>query len=358
MRETLQLVAITVVLTVLIWVYADRAGFEEHTLDVTFVIETLPEYVPSIVGIESKPRNSIPISVTVRGPKSSIQRLRADNDNTCRVRISEQFSTGEVYRLDVGARLREWDRIRLKALEIVSTSKDVVEYTVDRYETRSVELVTNSGVHSDTLAAKPVITPPTVEVTMLESEWAALPNPQEPIALNIIEELNARASEREFTLTTTLPTKWQNVTPRIEPNQVEIRVRRRFEATSVRFAPIRLEVKAPIGFLDGGFYIEPVDETGTRAYAIQDVEVLVPAGREGQLEAQDIEAFIKINEEDIPSTPIAPVSTAPASEAPLTKPVQFRLPVGFEDHSLVPQEHTVKLFIRKHVPVAETELVE
>lgn len=354
MKEHLQLIAITIVLTVLIWVYADRAGFEDLTIDVTFVINTRPEYVPKIKDVEDKP-NQVTLRVTLQGPKSAIHRLDATTNYTCDVNVAEALNTDETYNFNVANRLRQWDKVKNQALEIVFTEREFVEYVVDRYVTLDVDVETASGALAGTLDGVS-IEPSTVKVTLLESEKKALPDPSAPITLNIVEQLNspAYAGDPLPEFAANLPTRWQGATIKTDPAQVRIRVRRRLETTPQHFAPINLEVKAPSVFWEGGYQLEFVDETGTRPYAFQDVSVQVPVGKEGRLEAQDIEAYIRIEEEDLSAASVAPVTTAPSTESPLTKPVIFRLPEGFEDFKIDDQRKpTVQLYIRlRPVPVA------
>lgn len=350
MRDHLQLIALTVVLTVLIWVYADRAGFEDQTIDVNFVVKTRDEYVPRIRGVQSRPFNELPVRVTLRGPKSAVHRLDATATYTCEVHVTEPLDTRQTYTIDVASRIRQWDLVMNQALEFVYTERETIEFDVDRYVRMDVDVVTDSGALTQTLDGRPVVQPSTVQVTLLESERDALLDPSAPITLNIVEALNSpqHAGRTEFDFTANLPNRWQNnATIRCEPNQVRIRVNRRLETQRVHFAPISLEVKAPVGFFEEGYYLEFVDVTGTRPHAIQDVYVQVPVDKEGRLEARDIEAYIRIEEEDLPAASVEPVSTAPGTITPLSKPVIFRLPDGFEDFSIETQKREVEFHIRR-----------
>jgi hypothetical protein len=222
-----------------------------------------------------------------------------------------------------------------------------------------VDVVADTGALSETLDGQPVIEPSTVAVTLLESERRALPDPSARITLNIVEELNkpVHAGEPSFEFTANLPTKWQQgATIKTDPAQVRISVRRRLETTPRQFTLIPLNTKAPVDFFEEGYYLEFVDETGTRPYKLQDVNVQVPVGKEGQLEAQDIEAYIQIEEDDLPAAPVVPPTTAPGGESPLTKPVIFRLPEGFEDFKIDDQrQRTVKFYIRRNPLPAKPE---
>lgn len=349
MNGQIRLILSTLGLSVLIWVYADRTDHRSLNINVQVSINAGSEAVPRIRGALPESPNVLTLGVTVRGPKAAVRDLERESASRQTgfelvIPVAGDFSTDELYTLDLQQHLGRWSEIKDRGLVVEAATKPVVEYSVDRYVRRRVTVTADAGSFRPALIGEPEIEPATVEVRVLESLWLQHGPGSDAarITVSIENQLAGRPGESELAFDVRLPGRWRDMDVTFSPAQVRVSVNRKVDIEERRITRIPLDVRVRSRrYLEGQYMIEWADPTG--AHFLQDLHVRVPAGKAEQLQPSAIQAFITIEDADVPDGR-AGVPVAAADDAGwITKNVKFRLPDGFEDVQIISQNRTVKL---------------
>lgn len=355
MKTQIQLILSTLALTVLIWVYADQAVHD--TYQTTVLVRYLPPpeagspYVLRIEGAPAEAQDTVRAELTLRGPKSAMRRLESD-DTSGRLRLTvvlnDELKTGVQPERDLLEDLVRLPEIRDRAITLQRVSPRRVQLEVDRYKAVAVTTDVTAGAFEKTLVDKPLVKPETVNARVLQSALngaASLP----PLKISIEEELQARSDQPGSTFTFDVPLRstWPGIQATFTPERVRVTVKlaRRTVRERITLIPMGVLVE-PQNFFSN-YEIEWQDETGGQF--TQAIDVRVPLEKAGQLKGSMIDAYVVIQDGDLPKElPGGLPTTAPTTqESWIEREVRFVLPTGFEDVKIEGPPHLVKFRIRK-----------
>ncbi|MGC4033005.1 MAG: hypothetical protein QM754_14970 [Tepidisphaeraceae bacterium] len=140
--EFIRTLPVVAFLTVLIWVYAERANTRDDTLTVQFDLEAAdPNLDVAVVGASDDR-----LAITVNGPRGQIEQLRNRIESAAfagRIRIplsSGESSAGEKS-IDLAARLNDTPLIKNSGVSVTKTSPVQVRAVVDPIIPREVTVV-------------------------------------------------------------------------------------------------------------------------------------------------------------------------------------------------------------------------
>jgi hypothetical protein len=353
MKTQLQLLATTIALTVLIWVYADQSSHEFYTANllVRYVAPPDPDH-PLVVRVrdaKGEAKDALRAEVTFRGPKSAVRRLQGD-DAAGRFKpsivLSEPLRPGLQPARDLYLDLSRLPEIRSRGVMVQRALPASVQLDIDRYVDVPVELQISGGSFEKALEAPPIARPEKVTARVLESELpygGTLP----PLRLSIEEQLQARPETAggSFGFDVPVRSSWPGIEAILIPDHVRVsgRLARRTTVERITTIPLGVLIE-PENFL-GRYEIEWQDQTG--ANFTQAITARVPVEKVGQLKGNMIDAYVTIQDSDLPRE-LPGVSTAPATqESWIEREIRFVFPAGFEDVKIEGPPRTVKFRIRK-----------
>jgi hypothetical protein len=171
MSERIRNLLAVVVLTAVIWVWADLELAKEDSLDVPVEVAVPPDFIVRSV----RPAHLL---VKFKGPKGEIEELKQTPDAlVCRLAPSgTDLRTGRV-----GLRARDgfaqWDPYRLSDLEISDDEPQVPdgEVFVDLDRRVRVRVPVKVAITGYTVKGQPAVEPPDVSALVAESDLARLP---------------------------------------------------------------------------------------------------------------------------------------------------------------------------------------
>ncbi len=362
MKAQIQLILSTIALTVLIWTYADQSGHESFstTVVVKYVPPSQPgnRFVLRVVGSPADTPDLVRAELTFRGPTSAVRRLQKDTDSSrfmLTVVVGDELTPGRQPPRSLFNDLARLPEIRNRGLSLQSVHPDKITLEVDRYKTVTADVELLTGVFEKTLVEKPVVRPEKVEARVLESTLAHAGGMLPPLRISIEDELQARAEQSGGTFSFDVPIRstWQGIDATFNPQQVRVTVRfaRRTIRERITLIPLSVLVK-PQDFFDR-YEIEWQDETG--GHLTQAIDVRVPLDKAGQLKGNMIDAYITIEDTDLPKDLAGAVTTGPASsESWIERDIRFVFPPGFEDVRMEGTPRTVKFRIKKKAPEGGT----
>lgn len=359
MRVTIQLVLSTLLLTVLIWVYADRKGHELYSAKVPVTVSTTDPgggFVFRVKQPGSKPDTCV-VDIDVRGPKSATRDLDRDvRAGMFRLFIRLSTPTLGEQKRDLFSELSESPELRERGLTLQSVSPQDVTFEVDRLRTVDVQIEVDPGAFEKELIGKPVVTPETATARVLESKVPSgkLPPLRLPIDQLIAGELEKTSNSNggsgiSLTFPVQLRSTWADVEATFQPPSVQVTVSMKQRTVPELISPIPMRVVRMAHDASSIYQIEWEDKTG--AQFTQALNVLLPIEKKGRLKPQDIMALLIIEDEDLPK-PLTGVTTQPVTtEGWIDRPIRFVLPPGFEDVKLQEPLPSVKFrVIRKPDP--------
>lgn len=363
MKNNLQLVASTLVLTVLVWAYADRATRAD--LPVWTPLRVMADAPGSdVLVIMPDPLLGHPdtqrVKMTLSGPRAAIQALEADHargEFGVTVTVSGDLANGEHTR-DLFVDLGRAPELVRRGLTLVDVEPKSLTFEVDRYVRREVTLTADAGAYTEMLTGTPVFEPARVTARVRRSQLGDLTPPALPVPL--AEAIGAALASRPETpespedpLTLTVPLRssaWQGMDATFTPSTVAVTLSLRRGA-----ARERLDVK-PLGvtilsaeFLDGGYAIEWEDETVRLGVVMY---VRVPSAkleRFRRLDPRAFRAYVIIDDQDV---------QAAGGATFRSKPVHLDAPDGFEDVKPAGEAMTVNLRVIRTTDPAGSEAVD
>jgi hypothetical protein len=347
MKTQFQILAWTAALSVLIWVYADRSGYETRDLGPVSVRVVTPpglsgDYVLRTRSGSADGQATVRVDLAVNGPKSEVDRLERENNNRqfeLQVVLSEELKVGSVS-LDLTKQLQNHSALRRRGLSVVGVAPGTVELEVDRYREVSMGIVLDTGVYSNMLETQPTLEPRKITVRVLESDLQRVTLPEQ-IELFVEEEIQRRRSQgagrdgRPFSFQVPLRSSLLGIEADFEPDEVEatVRLKQLTEIERITVRPLKVMVGAADFFEH--YRIEFQDQS--RAYLTQVVWLRVPLEKVGRLRPAMINAYVEIKEESLPET--RPGSGPSATVGPwMDGQVRFDLPAGYEDVSIERQQ--------------------
>ncbi|NLX14606.1 MAG: hypothetical protein GXY44_13270 [Phycisphaerales bacterium] len=333
MRTQLQLILSTLVMTVLIWAYADRSGYEIRDaggIDIRVAPPTDADlsYMARIADKTTEPRDVTRVELRLSGPKGELHRFTRESENRAlelRVAMPGPLRVGRspLNLLDV---LKDHPQLRSRGLTLQGVTPAMVEVELDRYEELEMDIELDGGSFKP-LLVDPVVEPKQITARVLTS---ALEQTTIPTTLTLFieenlrqEQLRGSGQEGEI-LSFNVPVRanWPGIRAKFTPEQVRVRtyLRQQTESVQYRIRPLKELIGIP-DFADE-YRIEYRDQT--KSYLTQTVDVTLPGLRARQLRGEDISAYISIDYADLPAEMM--------DEGPwLDKPVRVLFPPGFED---------------------------
>ncbi len=348
MKTQARLIAATVVLTVMIWVYADLSSHEIQRIPLSVVL-TVPgqsdlqiELEGSSAGMAGLAMVELPAKMS--GSKAALREIELDRQRSAsrslRIEIPVKDTVGEdtIRPEELRDYVSEW--ARQHSLTLVDPIRQSLSYRVDRWMQVPVVIEVDAGVFSEELKEPPTVDPPRVMVELLASRLPRVDGTTRRLIISIVDELR-RHPEEEAAFDVPLGQQWEGIDGvRFSPEQVRITARRQEGSRRQRLTAIPLHEMWPSNRPPGQYRIAWPDDLGL----VQHIDVLVPAGKPRALLNTDVIAYVTVDPEDFPVEPStgAP-QTAPAVErSGIPRDVRFVFPPGFEDVRIVPPTPKVR----------------
>ncbi len=354
MKSYLQLLVPTIALTVLIWAYADQAGHDVYQISVRVRYVPPPgadnPFVLRVADALTEPVDQVRADLMVRGPKSAIRRLEKDDAAgrfMLTVVVVDGLRPGSRPTRDLFEDLSRLAELRNRGLTLQRVSPDSVQLEVDQYRSVSLNLEVTAGVFEQVLVGKPMVKPDKVTARLLESSLSKI-SVDSPLRLSIEKELEARSEQMGSTFSFDLPVRspWPGVEATFQPDQVRVTASLAHRIVRERITLITLSVLVEAQDFFGQYDIEWQDETG--GHLTQAIDALVPSAKAGQLKGNMIDAYVTVEDADLPKELPAVVTTEPAAtESWIERKVRFVFPAGFEDVKIEGPPRTVKFRIKK-----------
>jgi hypothetical protein len=124
---------------------------------------------------------------------------------------------------------------------------------------------------------------------------------------------------------------------------VTVRLARRIVSERITLIPLGVLVE-PQDFF-GQYEIEWEDETG--GHFTQAIDVRVPLEKRGQLKGNMIDAYVIIDDADLPKDLPGIPTTEPSKESWIEREIRFVFPAGFEEVRMEGPARTVKFRVKK-----------
>lgn len=350
MKIQFRLLLETVALTALIWTYADQASYETYSSVVAVRIDAPPDVVARI-SLEGAKAGSdvVHIPLKLKGPKAAIRKLEMEKGGGAfpfmlKLPLPDAPKMNSSYTMDIRDNVARLPAIHSQGLKLEELSHPNIEFTLDRYVSKTLIVEADPGKFGDALDGKPLVQPKQVIVKVLESELnKRTTQPEQRLVIPIEERLRARAEEFAATFEVPLGSKWEGMDAAFKPDQVRVTIRlaRLYERVHLTLIPLR--VMLPPGVFAGDYQTE----WQTDADLVQDIDVRVPVGKPRALTNTEVLAFIQIEKSDLPpESPVSPATAPAGTEGWSQREIHFVFPQGFEDVQVDGPPRTIKFRIK------------
>ncbi|UCD29043.1 MAG: hypothetical protein JSV03_00740, partial [Planctomycetota bacterium] len=328
-----QLIIATIFLTAIIWIYADQTSHKSYQTFVAVRIAASSDIAPRIEGASADSPNLIHVPVTMRGAKAAIRRLQlqestGDHPFELAIKIAGNIKSGDIQSRDITPQITHLDAIRDLGLHVDEVHRPTIEFTVDRYKTVELDVHVDPGVY--TIKGEALIQPPKVTAYILESDYDLLNIGERRLDIDIESYLSSDQLrlEREVSL----GSKWQGVEVTFKPARVKIMVQLEQKRIPKEITVLLWINVKPDFFQEYEYVIE--DESAR----FQKIDISVPKEKADQLTKDMIDAYVKIEDDDLPTT-----------KDPVKRDykVEFKFPKGFEDVEIISQERMVTLILKR-----------
>jgi len=128
--------------------------------------------------------------------------------------------------------------------------------------------------------------------------------------------------------------------------RVTVRLGKRIVSERITLIPLGVLVE-PQDFFNQ-YQIEWEDETG--GHFTQAIDVRMPLEKKGQLKGNMIDAYVTIEDADLPKDLPGIPTSGPAKESWIEREIRFVFPAGFEEVRLEGPPRTVKFKVKKKPP--------
>ncbi len=341
MKRQIPLIAATIPLTLLIWVYADLSTHERIEIRLPVQL-TAPPGSGLIVRIQEPgalpstpdgPHDRLLVNVTLSGSKAAVSELRrvtrGDPLEPVEILVAEGLAEdGQLlHSVDIREYVNNWAQLR--SLHVVDElSPGTIRYVVDRYVTIELEIAVSAGIFREELRSEPRVEPSRVRARVLASQREQLAAVDPRLRISIEHMLASTASD-EFEIPLT-GMRWQGLELSYTPERITVTVERRHDYTRHRITAIPLNELWPAYRPDSPYRIEWEDGEPPLLH----VEVLVPPGKPRMPTNQDVTAYIRIEWDDLEAAVPAEetAETAPAgARARISREVMFVFDEAFKD---------------------------
>lgn len=353
MKLQIQLIAATLALTVLIWVYADLASHEAAEIRLPVQLMA-PVGSDAVIHVEAQGATSdartniIQITATVSGSKSAIaemfreQRRQAIAPLEVPIAAGDVESSARLRSVDIREVVKAWARQRSLHLAEELT-RPTINYRVDRYVWKDLTVKADAGAARQELEADPRVEPAKIKMRLLASQLDQYASAEPLLTLDIQEQLAQRLNDR-FDMPLA-GVRWNGLDVTYQPDIVSVIVQRGQGFVTHRINTIRLNEVWPAYRPDGEYRIVWADDEEK----VQHIEVKVPRGKPLPTN-QDVIAYVQIDREDLEAATLTTdtTQTAPAAgRAELLKEVHFVFDEPFKDVRLSGPPPVVRLRVAR-----------
>ena len=278
----------TVVLTVLIWVYADQITSYTVTEMVPLQVKAQPG---ADMNVELQEPANGQLEVSFTGPRTKIEDLRKD------------LSTGKL-KADyyVQAEGVTGDTVTRDSLEIINAvlRKDYKMITGADVKPAQVRIFVDPLTTVDmpvkippctTKTTPPIVTPRTVKVTLSDFVYKNLSDGDKYVVLDLENELRNRPEDKEINDSFTLPQMVAGVRVATDPTQVNVKLRILRHLPTKSFEITQIDVMGPADFMARyGVVIQNLQITLELKGLEEDINNLKP---------QSIQAYLRFEKQDL-----------------------------------------------------------
>jgi hypothetical protein len=317
-KKTIRPVSTTVVLSCLVWMYADQITTEP-------TVELVPLQVTSQsvsqFTVELQEPASGQLQVTFSGPRADLEMLKRDL-GTGKFKpvysVKETEVKEENLVKDAAEIINAYLRKDYPTISVQETKPAQIKIFVDQMVTVTMPIRVTSGI---TKTTTPVITPREVKVTLSKASLDTLNPTERFIVVDIENELRNKVEDRAIDEDFAIPQAILGQSIVTTPTRVRINLRIQRQFLTKTFDLSRIEVMGPAELL-AKYRVDIRDPQIT-------VALKGPTEQINNLNPKNILAFIILEPEDIrPGGAFFP------------RQVQFKFPEGFE--GIKPDEKTAR----------------
>jgi len=352
-----KILAATLVLTAIIWVYADQAsqGTYNTVVRLKMVAGSDAEALPTILTPTAQASGEVDVAklrVVLAGPKGAIQRVSGSERGgvlELKLRLPDNWTSGE-RRLDLMDAMNRSQDLLEKGLHVTSVVPSSIDIMIDRLTTVNFAVEPDLGTYART-GQNPVIRPASVQGTFRQSLLKQI-GPGAPVVLLPVQDVLRDAKGTVGPVMIPLPSTVREVPVDFKLQQVEFSAVLSQKTTMKTLTRVAVSVLPRNSDMIGQYEVKWAD-TGDR---FQTITVQVPTDRAESLKAEDVTAYVVISSDDLTQTPDRPTATGAATGGWVTRAVQFTFPAGFEEVRLEGTPPTVRLKVVKAAGAAATVL--
>lgn len=327
----LRLLAATVVLSLIVWVYADQASQGSYTTIVRLrlIAPADPEAIPvveSATAADSTEPGILRARLTLVGPKAAIQRFTAsERGGTVEIKIPlpDGWTDGR-HRLDLMEALARCSDLIERGLRATSAAPPAADLLIDRMTSVTFTVEPDLGRQARSIQSV-LVTPKTVRGRLRRSQLPAIGGADNPVVVLPVQDLLRDARESVGPVVLPLPSVVKEVPVEFDPREVEFTATVSNRTVSKKLDRVAVSVLPRNADMLGQFEVKWAD-SGDR---FQTVIVQVPADRAEGLKPEDVTAFVVFASEDAVTE--VPTATTPSTGGWITRTVQFAFPPGYED---------------------------
>ncbi len=317
--EKIRTLFTVIVLSCLIWVYADQITTEYMTAPVT--LEVAPAGGSNLIVKLISPQNG-QIEVTFAGPRARLERLK--NDLQGKFKFIYYVTPEKKFEPIITKDTIEIIRSQLKEMYPTITVSAVniprIKIAVDKYIYVHMPVKVIAGTIT---SSEPVIIPNRVKVKLPLSVYKKLSDEQKVITIDIEPELRKHIQNQEIDREFPIPQQLAGQAIETEPTRVRVKLK-----IKQQFA--RKEIKRPIQVL------LPVGLESKYIVELRDKEIIVPV-------IGPVDLINNLKDQDVvPYIELVPADLARSGNSYFPRRVKFLLPEGIQlDESKLPRQPEV-----------------
>ncbi|MFA5863468.1 MAG: hypothetical protein WC975_02145 [Phycisphaerae bacterium] len=307
LKKTIRPIGTTVVLSCLIWIYADQIN-NENTVELV-TLQVAPQPGSDLV-VEMQDPPTGQLQVTFAGPRADLDKFRREMGNEkFKYYVQPEEVKEDTLVKDSSEILGAILRKDYKTISVREVKPAQVTIFVDRLITVSMPVRVSTGT---TKTTTPVIKPAEVKVTLSRSAYQSLYDVDKFLVVDIENELHNKVEDRAIDEDFALPQVVLGQPVTTDPTRVKIQLRVQQQFQTKSFAISQIEQLGPNDIFTK-YRVDIRDPQIT-------VELKGPAELINNLKPQNIIAYIRLDQED----------TLRSWTTYFPRDVQFILPEGIK----------------------------
>lgn len=287
-RKSVKPIGTTIVLTVLIWMYADQLN-NENVTDLVNLQVLAPSGADFNVTIQ-EPENG-QVQAIFTGPREQFERFRRDLESgkfTLKYYVTPEDATSNVYVKDTTDILNSLLRKNYAGVSVLESKPPLVKGTIDHMITVTMPVRVTTG---STKTSTPVISPEKVKVQISKAVYQELKKGEQFIVVDIENELQNKPEEKSIDEEFPLPQTILGKPVITDPTRVRIQLAIQQQFQTASFDISRIQILGPVDLL-AKYRVDIKDSQIT-------VVVRGPEDIIRTLHPQDIEAYLEIEPDDM-----------------------------------------------------------